>query len=58
MAGDHVRRGQALATVEAMKMQYSILSPIEGVITHSAAAQGGQAQARELLFVIVADGEA
>jgi geranyl-CoA carboxylase alpha subunit len=58
MAGDRVRRGQALATVEAMKMQYSILSPIDGVITHSAAAQGGQAQARELLFVIVADGEA
>jgi geranyl-CoA carboxylase alpha subunit len=58
MAGDHVRRGQALATVEAMKMQYSILSPIEGVITHAAAAQGGQTQARELLFVIVADGEA
>ena len=58
MAGDRVRRGQALATVEAMKMQYSILSPIEGVITRSAAAQGGQAQARELLFVIVADGGA
>ena len=58
MAGDHVRRGQALATVEAMKMQYSILSPIEGVITHAAAAQGGQTQARELLFVIVADGKA
>jgi geranyl-CoA carboxylase alpha subunit len=58
MAGDYVRRGQALATVEAMKMQYSILSPIDGVITHAVAAQGGQAQARELLFVIVADGEA
>ena len=58
MAGDHVRRGQALATVEAMKMQYSILSPIEGVITLAAAAQGGQAKARELLFVVVADGEA
>ena len=34
-AGDRVRRGQALATVEAMKMQYSILAPIEGVITEA-----------------------
>ena len=28
--GDEVRRGQALATVEAMKMQYAILAPIDG----------------------------
>jgi geranyl-CoA carboxylase alpha subunit len=55
--GDHVRRGQALATVEAMKMQYSILAPIDGVIAHAAAAAGAQTQARSLLFVIVAHGE-
>ena len=38
--GDEVRRGQALATVEAMKMQYSILAPIDGVVqTANAAAR-------------------
>jgi geranyl-CoA carboxylase alpha subunit len=56
-AGDRVRRGQALATVEAMKMQYSILAPIEGVVTRANAATGQQAQARTLLFAIEPDGE-
>jgi len=55
--GDHVRRGQALATVEAMKMQYSILAPIDGVVAHVGAAAGAQIQTRGLLFVIVAHGE-
>ena len=31
-AGDAVKRGQALATVEAMKMHYTILAPIDGAI--------------------------
>jgi geranyl-CoA carboxylase alpha subunit len=57
-AGDHVRRGQALATVEAMKMQYSILAPIDGVVAHVSAARGARVQARGLLFDIVAHGEA
>ena len=56
-AGDHVRRGQALAMVEAMKMQYAILAPIDGVVGHVSAAKGAQTQARGLLFVIVAHGE-
>ncbi len=56
-AGDRVRRGQALATVEAMKMQYSILAPIDGVITTAQAALGGQAQARALLFAIEPHGD-
>jgi biotin carboxyl carrier protein len=55
-AGDAVRRGQALATVEAMKMQYAILSPIDGVVAQSHAAAGKQTQARALLFAIVAAG--
>ena len=55
--GDRVRRGQALATVEAMKMQYSILAPIDGVIAEANAVPGRQAQARALLFAIAPDGE-
>ncbi len=51
-AGDRVRRGQALATVEAMKMQYSILAPIDGVIAHANAVAGQQAPLRALLFAV------
>ncbi len=55
-AGDAVRRGQALATVEAMKMQYAILAPIDGVIAEAHAAAGRQTQARALLFSIAPAG--
>jgi len=55
-AGDAVRRGQALATVEAMKMQYAILASIDGVITEAHAATGRQVEARALLFTIAATG--
>ena len=52
-AGDRVRRGQALATVEAMKMQYSILAPVEGVVSDAPTPLFGQpTPARALLFVI------
>ncbi len=55
-AGDTVKRGQALATVEAMKMQYAILAPIDGVIAEAHAAAGRQAEARALLFAITPEG--
>jgi len=55
--GDKVRRGQALATVEAMKMQYSILAPIDGVVQAANAATGAQAQARAVLFAIEPHGD-
>ena len=51
-AGDAVRRGQALATLEAMKMHYAILAPIDGVIAEAHAVAGRQAAARALLFAI------
>ncbi len=56
-AGDRVRRGQVLATVEAMKMQYSILAPIDGVVHTANAAAGAQAQARSILFAIEPHGD-
>ena len=56
-AGDRVRRGQALATVEAMKMQYSILAPIDGVIAHASAVAGQQAPLRAVLFAIEPHGD-
>ena len=51
-AGDAVRRGQPLATVEAMKMQYSILAPLDGVVAQAHAVAGAQTKARALLFSI------
>ncbi len=51
-AGDAIKRGEVLATVEAMKMQYAILAPIDGVVTQAHAVAGRQAEARALLFAI------
>ena len=50
--GERVRRGQALATVEAMKMQYAILAPIAGTLVAAPARAGAQIPARGLLFEI------
>jgi geranyl-CoA carboxylase alpha subunit len=55
-AGDAVRRGQVLATMESMKMHYAILAPIDGVIAEAHAVAGRQAQARALLFAIAPEG--
>jgi geranyl-CoA carboxylase alpha subunit len=53
-AGETVRRGQALATIEAMKMQHEILAPIDGIVESVHVAAGAQAPARALLFEITA----
>ena len=45
-----------MATVEAMKMQYSIVAPVDGVVAQANAVAGLQAQARALLFEIRPDG--
>ena len=50
--GDRVRRGQPLATVEAMKMQYVILAPIDGIIASAFSSAGAQIAARAVLFEI------
>ena len=52
--GDIVWRGQALATIEAMKMQHDILAPIDGIVESVRAAAGAQTPARALLFEIKA----
>jgi len=51
-AGEAVRRGQALATIEAMKMQHEILAPVDGIVESVHTAAGAQAPARALLFEI------
>ena len=54
--GDSVKRGQALATVEAMKMQYVILAPIDGLIVAARAARRRRSRRARLLFEIKAFG--
>jgi len=39
-AGDHVRRGQQIAVVEAMKMEHVVASPVTGIVREVRAAAG------------------
>ena len=50
--GDAVRRGEPLGAIEAMKMQYSLLAPIDGVVAEAHAVVGKQMRAKALLFSI------
>ncbi len=48
--GDHVQRGQALAVMEAMKMEHTITAPRDGVVAELLCAAGDQvAEGSELL---------
>ena len=55
--GDRVRRGQTLAVVEAMKMHYPIVAPIDGIVVEANAVAGKPAEQRALLFAIEPCGE-
>ena len=49
-AGDTVKRGQALAVMEAMKMEHTIAAPVDGVVEELLYAPGDQvAEGAELL---------
>jgi 3-methylcrotonyl-CoA carboxylase alpha subunit len=41
-AGDSVKRGQALAVMDAMKMEHTIAAPIDGVVEELLYAPGDQ----------------
>ena len=43
-AGESVTKGQKLVTLEAMKMEHSLVAPFDGVIAELAAVVGGQTQ--------------
>jgi geranyl-CoA carboxylase alpha subunit len=51
-AGEPVKRGQLLLVLEAMKMEHSILAPIDGFIEAIAVAKGAQVATRDTLVVI------
>ncbi len=48
-AGDSVTKGQKLLTLEAMKMEHSLVAPFDGVVAELDAAEGGQVSEGALL---------
>ncbi len=50
--GDTVQRGQALAVLEAMKMEHTLFAPIDGCVQSLGAAQGQQVSPAVVLVVI------
>ncbi|MFI0818823.1 acetyl/propionyl/methylcrotonyl-CoA carboxylase subunit alpha [Streptomyces sp. NPDC021098] len=58
--GDHVRAGQPLLWLEAMKMEHRVTAPTSGVLTALHAAEGRQVEVGALLAVVTeeaAEGE-
>ncbi len=50
--GDRVSKGQALAVVEAMKMESTVSSPADGTVAEVAAAAGTNVEVGDLLVVL------
>ena len=55
--GQTVTRGQKLLTLEAMKMEHTLIAPFDGVVAELAAVAGAQVQVEALLARIVASDE-
>ena len=51
-AGDRVAAGQAVASIEAMKMEAAITSPVDGVVERLTVAPTQQVEAGDLLLVV------
>ena len=50
--GDRVEAGQAVATIEAMKMEAAITSPVAGTVQRRAIPTTQQCEAGDLLVVV------
>jgi acetyl-CoA/propionyl-CoA carboxylase biotin carboxyl carrier protein len=50
--GEHVRAGQALVVVEAMKMEHTLVAPCDGVVRELSARVGRQVALDEVLAVV------
>jgi 3-methylcrotonyl-CoA carboxylase alpha subunit len=50
--GDHVTKGQKLVTLEAMKMEHSLVAPYDGVVAELNATEGAQVSEGALLVRI------
>ncbi len=54
-AGDRVTRGQKLLTLEAMKMEHSLIAPFDGILAELHAVAGAQVQVDALLAKVLGD---
>ena len=54
-AGDHVAKGQKLLTLEAMKMEHSLVAPFDGTVAELNAEAGGQVSEGKLLVRVERD---
>jgi biotin carboxyl carrier protein len=54
--GDHVRKGQALVALEAMKMEHVVTAPQDGVVTAVTVAEGDQVDQGKVLVRIGEEG--
>ena len=52
IAGQTVKRGQTLATLEAMKMEHDIVAKIDGIVAKVSAAADDQVATRAVLVEI------
>jgi len=50
--GDHVKAGDVLVTLEAMKMETSLRSPVDGRVKEMFVAPGRQVEAKDLLLIL------
>ena len=50
--GDAVRAGQTLAIIESMKMEFALVAPCDGTLTHLFCKEGGAVAAGQELLVI------
>ncbi|WP_375196358.1 biotin/lipoyl-containing protein, partial [Sphingobium sp.] len=50
--GDKVAKGQKLVTLEAMKMEHSLVAPFDGVVAELDASEGGQVSEGALLVLV------
>ena len=57
-AGDMVTKGQKLLTLEAMKMEHTLVAPFDGTVAELSAVAGAQVQVEALLVRIEASSEA
>ena len=55
-AGEAVRRNQPLLVLEAMKMQYEIVAPRDGVVERVCATEGAQVAGGATLVAMAEDG--
>ncbi len=51
-AGDHVEAGEAIVTLEAMKMEHAVLAPVDGTVTEIGVRAGDQVARGQVLAVV------